>query len=296
MRAPINIFKGTTGLNIVDDPVRLSETDLQVAVNISVDRSGRPRSRPRIRSLQSGAYHSLFCDRGDCFVVSGTVLYQVGADGSLSTVRSGLTPSRMAFSQVGDRTYYTNGHELGYILGGVHNTWEEGTYVGPETHRHFSGPLPGHHLEAFFGRMLISNENALFWSEPYNFGLFNLAASFIQFHSKITMMKTNDSGLFLSTEKNTYFLTGPDPAKWTLRQVANYPAVEWSCAIDYFNAADLGLDVAGRCAVWASSEGAIMGLPDGNVVNLNKRKIIYPEAVRTGFGGLFGYNFIHGVK
>lgn len=296
MREAITIFKSTTGLNIVDDPVRLSETDLQVAVNMSVDPSGRPKSRARVRSIQTGVYHSLFCDKGDCFVVSSDTLYQVAADGSLTVVRSGLTPSHMAFSQVGDRTYYTNGHELGYILNGTHNDWLAGTYVGPETHRQFNGPLAGHHLTEFFGRMIISNENALYWSEPYNFGLFNLAASFVQFYTKIIMLKSIDAGLFVSTEKNTYFLTGPDPAKWTKRHVANYPVIEHTCAIDYFNAVDLGFDQPGRCAVWASPEGAIMGLPDGSVVNLNKRKIIYPEAARTGFGGIFGYNFIHGVK
>jgi len=298
---PITIFKGTTGLNFVDDPTRLpfsksGFSDMQVAVNMTVDNTGRPKSRSGVRVLQSGAYHSLFCYGGDCFVVNGSTLYQVAANGSLTVVRAGLTPARMAYSQVGDRTYYTNGYELGVIVGGTHVDWATGTYVGPATHRQLGGPIPGHHLAEFFGRMIISKDNALWWSEPYNFGLFDMAASFVQFHTKILMLKTIDTGLFVSTEKNTYFLTGPDPAKWTKRHVFGYPAIEWTCAIDYFNAADIGIGQSGRCAVWASREGAIMGTPDGGIINLNKKKIIYPESAKTGFGGIFGYNFIHGVK
>ena len=298
---PITIFTGTTGLNIVDDPGRLSQksgglVDMQVAVNITVDQTGRPKSRPRTKTLQSGSYHSLFCDGGDCFVVSGSTLHQVAADGSLTTVRTGLTQAKMAYAQVGARTYYTNGYELGIISGGTHEDWTAGTYAGPKTHRQFSAPFPGHHLAEFFGRMVITRDNAVYWSEPYNFGLFDFAASFVQFHSKILMVKSVDTGLFVSTQNNTYFLMGTDPGKWVKRHAAGFPAVEWTCAIDYFNAADIGIGSSGRCAVWASQEGAIMGTPDGGIVNLNKRKIIYPEAAKSGFGGVFGYNFIHGVK
>lgn len=298
---PITVFTGTTGLNIVDDPVRIGQqkggvTDLQVAINMSVDKTGRPESRFGTLSLQTGAYHSLFCDGGDCFVVSGSTLYQVAADGTLSEVRAGLTPARMDYAQVGARTYYTNGFELGIIHKGAHESWEEGVYVGPTTHRHFSGPAAGNHLTEFFGRMIIARDKVMYWSEPYNFGLFDAAGSFVQFHSKILMVKSVDTGLFISTQNNTYFLMGTDPGKWVPKRVAGYPAVEWTCAIDYIYTADLGMDMSGRCAVWASREGAILGLPDGNIKNLNKNKIIYPEASKTGFGGVFGYNFIHGVE
>jgi len=296
MRDKITIFQGSTGLNIVDDPVRLAETDLQVAVNISIDQSGRVKSRPRTMQVQAGNFHSLFCDGGDCFVIKDTALYQVAADGSLTGIRSGLTDAPMAFAQVGDKTYYTNGFEKGIISGGVSSVWSKGTYVGPTTHRHFSAPPIGHHLAVFAGRMLISQDNVLWWSEPFNFGLYDLSGSFVQFNTKITLVKPIDAGVFISTEKNTYFLSGTDPKQWTLRTVATYPAIEWTDAIEYLSAADLGIDIPGKVPVWASTEGAILGTPNGNIINLNKKKVIYPEVARSGFGGLIGFNFIHGVK
>lgn len=300
---PITIFTGSSGLNIVDDPVRLPQqrgglSDLQVAVNVTIDQSHRVWSRKRTTRLQTGNFHSLFCDGGDCFVIKDTALYQVAADGSLTGIRSGLNNgARVAYVQSGDRTFYANGFENGVIEGGISSVWATGTYAGPTTHRQFSGPMVGHHLAIFSGRMLISRDNVLWWSEPFDFGLYDMAGSFVQFNTRIVMAKPVDGGVFVSTEKNTYFLNGPDPKQWSSVKVAGYPAIEWTDATDYFYAADLGAsDSAGRMPVWASKEGAIMGTPGGTIINLNKKKIIYPESARTGFGGIMGYNFIHGVK
>jgi len=299
---PITAFTGATGLNIVEDPVRIpaqrdGKSDLQVAINVSIDQSYRVNSRRGVTQLQSGNFHSLFCDGGDCFVVKGDSLYQVAADGSLTGIRSGLTEgARMDYAQVGDWTYYVNGFEKGIIQGGISSVWGEGSYFGPTTNRHFSGPVPGHHIAQFDSRILISQDNVLWWSEPFNFDLFNQAESFVQFHTKILMIKPVEAGVFVSTSRNTYFLEGKLPKKWVARKVAGYPAVEWTDAIDYITAADLGFEAVGGCAVWASKEGAIMGFPSGQIANLNKRKVIYPETAMTGFGGLIGFNYIHGVK
>lgn len=302
MTKPITIFTGATGLNIVEDPVRLPRqkdgtSDLQAAVNVSIDQSLRVNSRRGVSQLQSGAFHSLFCDRGDGFVVKGDSLFQVAADGSLRGVRSGLTEgARMDFSQVGDRTYYVNGFELGYVVGGTSYTWGKGEYAGPDTNRVFSGPVPGNHLTEFAGRMLISEGSVIWVSELYDFGLYDKAERFVQFNTKVLMMKPVDAGLFVSTERFTYFLEGLSPTQWKPWKLAGYPAVEWSDAIDYVNSVDLGFEQSGLCPLWASPEGAIMGLPTGQIINLNKDKVIYPEAVKAGFGCLFGLNYIHGVK
>ncbi|MEA1926907.1 MAG: hypothetical protein U9N73_01780, partial [Candidatus Auribacterota bacterium] len=210
---PITIFTGATGLNIVEDPVRIptqrdGKSDLQVAVNVSIDQSYRVSSRKGTNKVQNGDFHSLFCDGGDCFVVKDDALYQVAGDMSLTGIRSGLTiNARMSFCQVGDRTYYSNGYELGWIKDGISKVWQIGTYSGPETNKIFSGPMVGHHLTEFAGRIFISQENVLWWSELFDFGLFEQAASFVQFHTKIILLEPVTSGMFVSTQKNTYFLT-----------------------------------------------------------------------------------------
>ncbi len=247
--------------------------------------------------IQAGAFHSLFCDGGDCFVVKGESLYRVSTDGTILLVRDGLTAdAQVDFEQVGDRTYCTNGYEIGWIQEGFFREWEKGIYHGPDTTRAFSGPVTGNHIASFYGRMLISEYNALWWSEPYDFGLFNLAESFVQFHTKIRMVKPVAGGCFVSTEKNTYFLEGPNPKGWISKRVANYPALEWSAAIEYVDGMDVGMQSPGLCAVWASPEGAVLGTPGGQIINLTKPKVIYPNDASTGFGCLMGYSFIHGME
>lgn len=299
MSDPITIYSGSTGLNIVDPPTRLimqdnGFVDIQVAINVTIDRSGRVQSRPDVRQLQEGNFHSLFCKNKTCLVVSDGILYKVAIDGSLSIIKFGLTDAKMDYTQVGDRIYYTNNYDLGIVYQEQYVDWIKENYYGPETHRHFDGPIPGNHLCEFFGRIIITKDNVLYYSEPYNFGLFNFAGSFIQFHTKIIMLATVNNGLFISTENNTYFLVGRDPKQWQLQKVAGYPAIEWTNT--FIEASDIGAELPGQYAVWASKEGAILGTPEGNIINLNKRKIIYPEAAKTGFGGMFGTNFIHGMR
>ena len=124
MSDPIVIFRGTSGLNTVADPLRIFNkdgiSDLQVAINIDIDQSLRPSRRSGVTKIQSGAYHSLFCDEKNCFVIKEDSLYKVSADNSLLGIRSDLTlNAKMDFAQFGEYTYYTNNYEIGYIFNDV---------------------------------------------------------------------------------------------------------------------------------------------------------------------------------
>ena len=202
--------------------------------------------------------------------------------------------SRVAFKQYTDKTYYANGYQTGIIEGGASGAWEVGTYHGVATDRSFDIPAGITHLEIHNGRMYATTDNILWWSEPFRFDLFDLARSFVMYGSKIRMIKQVAGGLYVSTERNIYFISGGKPNEFQQRKVASFPAVEWSDAIEYVDGGDLGFG-PGLCALWASPEGAILGTPGGQILNLTKEKIIYPEDVKTGFGCLMGYNFIHGV-
>lgn len=301
MSKPITIFSGALGLNTVDTSYRAKFQrnglcDLTAAVNVSIDRSGRVSMRRGIEKLQTGSFHSLFCDGGACLVAGDDHLYQVGTDYSLTEIASGLQGTRIAYAQSGEKTFFTNGYQSDYVKNGMVSLWEMNKYLGPDTTRHFSKRPVGSHLTIHSGRMYVAQENVLWWSEMFQFGLFNLGESGVQFHTKIRMVRSVDTGLFVSTEKNTYFLAGNKPMEFQKRTVANFPAVEWSDAIQRVPLAEIGFKSGGLGVLWASPEGAIVGSPEGFVKNLNKDKIIYPENVRTGFGCLMGYHFIHGAK
>ncbi len=302
MADPIIIFKGTTGLNTVDDPARINPTetgliDVTEIINMTIDRSGRPMTRTGLTELQSGNFHSLFCDRGDCFVVKDNALYSVGNDGLLVGIRSDLTSgAKLDYVQSGEYTYYTNGYEYGKIKDQVSYVWSKGTYTGPDTTKSFDGPPKGNHLEILSGRIFISVENVLYWSELFNFDVFNYASSFIQFNSKILFIQSIDTGLFVSTERNVYFLTPTQGFDFIPTIATPYPGIEWSNASSTIAARELNFELSGRVVAWNSPEGAILGLSNGSIINLNKNKIIYPENVSSGFGNFMGYHYIHGME
>ena len=303
MSTPVRILSGGMGLNTVVDPIRLPfdpETgisDLAVAVNVTVDETGCLSRRNGYLKVRDESSHSLFCDGGDCLFVSGDTLYRLLPDYSVETVRTGFTEwDRMAYVQVNNDIYYSNSVELGIVRsGGVPENWVAQPYVGPETNRVFDGPRPGTHLAFAFGRIFVADGDVLWWSEPFGFAWFDRTRNFIQFPRRIVMVKAVAGGLYVSDEKHTYFLRGTDPKEFIQVTAAGFPALEWSEAIDLVEGFDIGVPDPGLCALWASREGACMGTPGGVVVNLNKKKVIYPEQGSWGAGLLRGYNYIHTI-
>ena len=151
------------------------------------------------------------------------------------------------------------------------------------------------HLEVHSGRLFASDGSNLWWSEPFRFNLFNMTEGFVQLDSAIRMVRSVLGGLFVSTNTKTYFLSGNDPASFTLKIVSSFPAAEYSDSSEKVEGGGIGYD-PGSYLLWASQEGAILGTPGGSIANLNKSKIIYPEEVSKGFGCLIGYEFLHGMN
>jgi len=297
---PIKLFNGSSGLNTVVDPVRIKYdldtgiSDLGVAVNIKLDETGRPSRVDGYSEVLSGSYHSVFCDGGDCFVGKGTSLYQLGTDLTETGVRSGLSGDRIAFAE-DVYTYYSNGTQNGVITNGISAAWPTDTYYGPDSSKDWSTAPVGHHLAFAFSRAFVAQNDILWWSEPFRYGLFNQAINFVRFPTKILMIKPVVSGMFVSDEKKTYFLQGTNPHTFIQQIVAQYPAYEWSEAIDYVEGLEIGLNNSGLCVLWSSPEGAILGTAQGQLININKSKIIYPEDGQYGASLLRGYDFIHTI-
>jgi hypothetical protein len=224
-------------------------------------------------------------------------IFQLGTNYAVTGLRSGMRQgARVCFKTVGEKTYYANGFEYGVISGGVSRVWIVGDYHGVDTNRRFEIPENMLHIEHHAGRLFVSSNNVLWWSEPFRYDLFDLAENFVQFNTKIRLIKSVAGWLYVGTEKSIYFLTGNVPAEFNLSKVANFAPVEWTDSYEYIDGSGLGMQINGLCALWASTEGAIIGTPSGQTVNLNKEKIIYPENVANCFGGLIGYHFIHGME
>lgn len=299
MREPIIIFSGSTGLNTVDDPVRIKFdstglSDLAVGVNVVIEDSGRvSRRNGRQLICAASTAHSLFCDGGDCLFRSGKTLVRLLSDYTTETLVDGFQENtRVDYAQVNDEIYFTCPNKNGIVKDHILIPWRTTRYVGPDTNRIFSDPPLGEHITFFQARIFVSVGSDIFFSDPYAFSLFDYHRNHISLESKVRMMKPVKNGMFISTDKKIYFVSGPSPKEWELVEVANYPALEWSVAVDLIDGLEIGLPSPGLCAVWASSKGACLGTSVGEFLNLTQQKVVYPNTNPVGASVLVGHNLI----
>lgn len=281
----VNLFTGSSGLNTKVDAVRVPyspETgigDLAVAINVVHDDSGRLGRRSGYDQLFAGGFHSLYSNDEECYVCEGMDLYRVEDDLSLSGVRSGLSGDVVDYADTPRGILYANGTQNGILREGVSSPWPTSTYVGPETSRYIQVPPVGQHIEFFANRVFIAERDVLWWTEPNAHGMVDMARNWVKFSSRIRMVKSVGTGLFVSTESMTYFLSGLDPAEFTRKEVAEYPALEFSDCPQLVEPQTFGMEGTEPLAVWASSEGIVLGLPQGGIINLTENKVRIP----TGF-------------
>ena len=300
LRTATEFIQRTAGLNTVLDPERLQvgtrtngyEVEFAEAVNVSIDERGLTSLRPGSVEEQVGSFHSLFCKGGDCLVVkengSDASIYKILTDYSLSSVATGLTSGlRMAWDQVGEDIFYSNGVDKGYIRLGVRYAWPVHEYNGPEADMQFATSIPSVSHIAFLdgGRILISVGNAIFQNHlPYQYGLFSPGKGNVaSFANDVTMIAAASGGFFASDGVSTWFFRKTEDW-YQYRQELAEPAgaLEWSLAHDKVQLSRIGLDLAGFGRVWASAKGICVGTDDGQCLNLTKDKVVYPDGYTSG--------------
>ena len=280
----VPVLKGSTGLNNKVDPVRLrwnSETGIQElakAKNVDIDDSGRiSRRKGYSKVLDVSDCHSIYNTGDYCVFVHAGALATLERDYSYTNIRNVTVGAKVSYAQVGDKIYYCNGYENGYVKDRVSYSWIGEEYVGPTTTKVFSPPPIGHLLELFSGRIYIAVGDDLWYTEPFSYSWVNLAENFIPFSSKIRMVQGVKDGLWISDSYKTYFLKGTNPKEMGFEIIANYPAIEGTDS----KAFDLGEE---KAIVWTSTEGICVGASGGQFKNITRGKLWYPDSnVGAGF-------------
>ena len=275
---PLKIFAGTTGINNRLDPVRLkfqegAIVELALGVNIDIDDSGRPSRRMgSLVTAETGDCHSLFCEGSTCLFVKTTGLYILHIDYSSTGIRNVTQGARMDYEQVGERIYYLNGFERGYVKDGSSYTWTVGDYVGPDTVKTFSNPPTGHLLTLYNGRMFIAEGDIVWYSEPFAYNAYNLAKNYIQCRGRVRILQHTDAGIVIGTDKEIVTYTGPNPEEWVRKKVAPNAALEGT-AVEVDAPKVKGV-------IFASREGLCLVEQDNNkFTNLTEERLNYPSAV-----------------
>ncbi len=289
MSKPINIFRGSTGLNTLSDPVRIYNRggikDLAVAGDVDVMDTGRISRRKGFTSRITGSFHSLFCDGGACCFALGVKLCLLNTDYTYVEIADITADATISYTQINDRIYWCNGYEKGYITNSVNHPWVKGAYVGPDTMRNLSDPPVGTIVEAYKNRLYVVQNNVMWYSEPGAYGAFDLVRGFYMWGTNIRMVRAVTDGLYVSSGNKTYFLKGNSVKEFEQIKVADYPSIAGS---DYRFAGALNeegsiREGAGLSVMWMSNEGVCYGGP-GGFKNITLNKIAnFPDGL-TGSG------------
>lgn len=132
----------------------------------------------------------------------------------------------------------------------------------------FLKPIPGGHIIRHFkARLYVANDNTLWYSEAFRYGLCKLQDNFFQFPAKITIVQPVDDGIFVVADK-TYFLQGAEPKN--MQQVVVSPESGIEGTGIAVSGKTFGIDGDKQIGYWWSSEGAVIGMQGGATKQLTK--------------------------
>jgi hypothetical protein len=258
---------------------------LSGARDVLIDDSLRARTRPGYGEVDSSAWHSLFCDTTDAVGVRGQDLVLINASGiipTFSVLTSGIT-DRVSYAQVNNEIYYTSGAKQGRVVDGRHLPWLETAIVPYETNRSFVPSIPAKLVAFHLARIWLAQDNFVVFSEPLGFSLFDLHQNSILFDDEVVMMRPVKTGIFISTTKKVYFLSGNEPNDLAPAVVAHAPALPWSDSQTLIESQRVGLEPGvGKVAAWVGTDGIYFGTPDGVAVNATEAMIEIPPGYGHG--------------
>jgi len=284
MDKPIRVLSRCLGLNNFGDPSTIKmdlstgDYELSESLNVVID-NGRPGRRKGYTRKNASAFHSLYALK-DCMVgVTGNALSIIHRDYTTTAIRNVTTGARVRYQQVGDKLYYVNGFEIGYVLNQLSYSWSAATtYYGPTTQRVFSDPPIGELICLCKGRMYIAKGSYLWYSEPYAYNSFDFARNFIDFGSDIQMVAASDDTLFVSTNEKVLALSGGGPEDFEIKPVFSFPAIKGTEVPFDFVKFPIVDGLYGTGVIWVGTEGICVGGLKGFNTILTTKKVIIPDA------------------
>ena len=168
--------------------------------------------------------------------------------------------------------------EARFVTVGVTTVRVDSAPSGPLLETLFESAFPACSVLAFAaGRLLGFRGNAMFWSEPFRYGVYRPASNFIQFaHPGAIIVPTQD-GIYVGTlgpngEGEVGFLSGFDFGQQPYRMVTPYGAYPGT----------LVFMPNSTQAAWASPRGFVVVDASGQSANISQEKVVFPGATRGG--------------
>jgi len=155
--------------------------------------------------------------------------------------------------------------------------------------QHLRRTPAGSIVRAWHGRLLIGRNRTMYFTEPLRYGLYSARGGFVQEPSTITMIAPVEGGVFVGTRLGVSFYRGASPSEWTRVRLGASPPVQGTDALMPSSVLSSRFEVgdSSDLAIWLSSEGFVIGLPDGSLIQPQRSRIagIVAQRGHTSFHG-----------
>jgi hypothetical protein len=286
-----------TGINNVEDPVGVDNTEAVSIVNADPDYEGNLSLRPGQLTVLAGSYHSGWSNPynpREGYFINGTLLNRLNLNGSITPVRFDMIPNiPVAFCQVNDVVAYSNGLLFGVIENGVD------TVPFFPVDQFKERMVAGTFMEWYNGRLYALVDNyagtpgcALICSDAMDVpgGIEsmdtrqNVVAVFEGKGAGMIRIESRDGGgLFVGTDRESFWLDIDDPVAdggiKSQKSVAPYGMIPGT--ILPVKAELLGIQgLMGNACLFATPRGICAGGNGGFFSNLTEKKISYQPGER----------------
>ncbi len=272
---PLYEMKKIKGIdNLTTDDLRLDTGFVRVAENIDIDNEMMARRRKGIlRQIVNGNGHSGWSDEDRlCFLVLNDDLVRLNTDWTTTILLSKVGPSRMNFTKLGERIFFSNLLVNGYIENGVAHAFPAEVRTGRQR-------MVGGELIEFIGTRLYSAQDGfIFRSVAGNPFEMDLERDHIYIGGPVTMMigvngPGRADGLYVSGGGKCAFLSNLEPSLEgaTHKPLLDVPALPGSAvAIEKLDMGNglMGRGLVGRGCIWSTVIGIFMGFAGGYVKDL----------------------------
>lgn len=290
---PESIIAGVfNGIRNTVAPERLGLEDLEAAVNVDIDNSGQVRRRRGYDQKNTSAHHSLFEGRSQTFVVRDGMLGPLAADYNHTPLVSvGNDP--LDYTEVGDTLYFASLTASGKIAAGAVAPWGEigggGVWQSPViaptdtmgaiSGRFLSRPPTAQHIEAHNGRIYLADDKLIWITELYLYDKIDRTRGFIPVEASTTALFSLEAGLFVGTTQGLYMLSGTQARGMKLSMITPDAVVRGSAVRVPAEHMRLGEQKpSGEAVVFLTSGGICAALDSGEVINVTRGKVEFPEA------------------
>jgi len=135
-----------------------------------------------LHASSGSGIHSLWSNGNICLFVQGPDLKRLNPDCTATTVLPGVGPARMVYVEVAGTVCLTNGTVIGYVREGAFTTF-------PDPGQKYKTPMiPGHLIEYFNGRLYVTRDNEIWFSDPMALGRTDERRNFKQLPSRVTLL------------------------------------------------------------------------------------------------------------